>query len=426
MSVKIFYSWQSDQPQNRAFVRSAIGAAIKELRQDLSLEEAQRDIVADQDTQGVPGSPGIAEAILTKIRAADVFVADLTFISKTSSDDTTRHTPNPNVMLEYGYALHALGDGKIIGIFNEAHGSPKELPFDLAHRRWPIRFNLASTTANNNADQQKKNLKDTLKLAIKAIISQYDETPLQTPLRPVFISAEAGDGVGRLRSAQDFLCFDSHQDKPIWLRTGPYSFLRLIPTVETLELGEVEAYKIAQANLQPMGAMRGGGWSTGRHTTGAVVYWTIKDAPQTAWDASQLFLTRELWANDFYHVVSEDRERAQEVGFSFIPTGAFEEVFIDTLINFVAVASKPLGLSLPVRIIAGLGNVQGLKLAVDPNYFRSKNFEGTILRPNLIWEATLTDWTVDPFDFLVPFFERVYDIAGLSRPRTRTTGRRQR
>jgi endonuclease/exonuclease/phosphatase family metal-dependent hydrolase len=65
MAVRVFYSWQSDRGQNRNFVRSALRAAIKELRQDLALDEAQRDITLDQDTQGLPGSPAIADAILT-------------------------------------------------------------------------------------------------------------------------------------------------------------------------------------------------------------------------------------------------------------------------------------------------------------------------------------------------------------------------
>src|SRR5215831_4318363 len=145
MPIRIFYSWQSDQPQNRSFIRSALQLAIKELQQDSALDEAQRDIVADQDTQDVPGSPGVAETILEKIRLADVFVADLTFVQKAGERNAPeRACPNPNVLLEYGYALHALGEGKIIGVLNEVHGSPKDLPFDLNHRRWPIRFTLAS------------------------------------------------------------------------------------------------------------------------------------------------------------------------------------------------------------------------------------------------------------------------------------------
>lgn len=422
MAVKIFYSWQSDQKQNRNFIRSALDLAIKELRQDLSLEEAKRDIVADQDTLGVPGSPSIADAILQKIRNTEVFVADLTFIDKNTNHDG-RQTPNPNVMLEYGYALHALGDGKVIGVFNEAHGSPKDLPFDLAHRRWPIRFNLSPDSTSETRKIEKKSLSEILKKAIRGIVSQYDER--STVIVAPFVPAEPGDGVGRLRHAQFPLCISSGSGKPIWLRPGPYSFFRLIPLVAMDELGEVEAYQIAQRNLQPMAGMRVS-WVSGRFTTGAVSYWTANDEPELAWDASQLFLTRELWANDFYHVMGPDRERSKEYGFSYIPTGALEEIFIDTFINFVNVASKNLAITPPVRIVAGLANVQGVKLAVDSKHFGYDNFAGSILRDNFVWEAKLEDWSADPFDFLLPFFNKIYDIAGIQRPADRTIGRRQR
>jgi hypothetical protein len=311
MSVRIFYSWQSDRKQNRNFIRSALDAAIKELRQDLTLEEPTRNIVADQDTQDVPGTPAIADTILTKIRSADVFVADLTFVASGEPKSDARQLPNPNVMLEYGYALHSLGDSKIIGVFNEAHGSPKDLPFDLAHRRWPIRFNLRSDDGSAR-DTEKKNLKDALKLAVRSIIAQFDEAPQVAQAAPApFIPAEPGDGVGRLRPTHDYLCVPSDQ-QPIWLRTGPYLFLRLMPTSATQELGEVETYKIAQSNLQPLGAMRGGSWSAGRHASGSVVYWALREEPTIAWDASQVFLTREIWANDFYHIITPDRANTKK------------------------------------------------------------------------------------------------------------------
>jgi hypothetical protein len=428
MAVRVFYSWQSDRRQNRNFIRSALEAVVKDLRQDLALEEAQRDITLDQDTQGLPGSPAIADAILTKIRSSDVFIGDVTFIdgdldSHTSED--TRRTPNPNVMLEFGYALHALGDAKIIGVFNEASGSPQRLPFDLAHRRWPIRFNLPNGQSANRQNE-KQRLTAALKDALRSIISQFEEPKPRMGAPAPFLAAEPGDGVGRLRHAQDFLCIGSAgESKPVWLRQGPYAFLRLIPSDTMPELGEVEAYKIAQAHLQPMGGMRSGSWRSGRHRTGSVNYWTAVDNPESAWDASELFLSRELWANDFYHIDPE-RDRAKHAGFPFIPTGAVEEVFIDTFINFVQVASEHLAIATPVRVIAGLAGVHGFRLAVDPNYFGFNNFAGRILRESVILESVLNQWSLEPFDFLLPFFKNMYDAAGETRPPIRTSGRRQR
>ena len=262
-----------------------------------------------------------------------------------------------------------------------------------------------------------------MKKAIRGIVSQFDE-PLAISAAP-FIAAEPGDGVGRSRHTQEPLCISKASSKPVWLRTGPYSFFRLIPTTAQDKLGEVDAYQIAQKNLQPMAGMRVG-WVSGRFTTGSVSYWTSNDTPELAWDASQLFLTRELWSNDFYHVIGPDRDRAKEYGFSYIPTGAMEETFIDTFINFISIANKELGIVPPVRIVAGLANVQGVKLAVDPNYFGYDTFAGTILRDNYVWEAKLDNWSADPFDFLSPFFNKIYDIAGIERPAIRTIGRRQR
>jgi hypothetical protein len=135
MPVKVFYSWQSDIRPNRNFIRTALEEAAAELQEELALDEPDREIVIDQDTQGLPGSPAIAESILTKIRSTDIFVADLTFIDAPNGSGR-RRTPNPNVMFEYGYALHALSDARIIGVFNESFGLPDRLPFDLAHRRF--------------------------------------------------------------------------------------------------------------------------------------------------------------------------------------------------------------------------------------------------------------------------------------------------
>jgi hypothetical protein len=36
-------------------------------------------------------------------------------------------------------------------------------------------------------------------------------------------------------------------------------------------------------------------------------------------------------------------------------------------------------LSVPIRVVAGVANVQGVRLAVDQRYFHFSNFDGTIL-----------------------------------------------
>ena len=126
----------TDERTNRFFIRDALSLAVRELRRDDTIEEAPR---LDHDTKGIPGTPDIFQTILTKIAQAGIFVADLTFVAATPSGE---RSPNPNVLLELGYALARLTDRRVITVLNEAHGGPELLPFDLARHRWPIRYDL--------------------------------------------------------------------------------------------------------------------------------------------------------------------------------------------------------------------------------------------------------------------------------------------
>ena len=106
--------------------------------------------------------------------------------------------------------------------------------------------------------------------------------------------------------------------------------------------------------------------------------------------------------------------------------GAVEEVFVDTLINFVHVARDHLAVPPSVRVVAGLVGVSGFRLAVNSNYFGYNDFAGRILKNSVIYESQLNGWSADPFDCLLPFFSKIYDAAGETRPTVRTAGRRQR
>ena len=43
--------------------------------------------------------------------------------------------PNPNVLIELGYAIKTLGWSKIICLFNSQTGKIEDLPFDINHNR---------------------------------------------------------------------------------------------------------------------------------------------------------------------------------------------------------------------------------------------------------------------------------------------------
>lgn len=143
MPHHIFFSWQSDTKSRigRGFIEECLQRAIGELQADADIDPADREILIDRDTSGVPGSPPIMETIFGKIDHAAVFLSDLTYVAERAGG---ARTPNPNVCIEHGYALKALTWRRIVAVMNTAMGDPKdhELPFDVRHTRRPIGFNL--------------------------------------------------------------------------------------------------------------------------------------------------------------------------------------------------------------------------------------------------------------------------------------------
>ncbi|MBI3910253.1 MAG: pentapeptide repeat-containing protein [Armatimonadetes bacterium] len=166
MADMVFYSWQSDLPNatNRGFIQTALEAATKAIRDD---ESIQVEPVVDRDTAGVPGSPDISSTILGKIDQAQVFVCDVSIINQETKEET-RLTPNPNVLIELGYALKALGQQRIIMVMNTASGTPAQLPFDLQLKR-VLTYN-APPEASERAPER-KNLQRALEAGLRAILA---------------------------------------------------------------------------------------------------------------------------------------------------------------------------------------------------------------------------------------------------------------
>jgi hypothetical protein len=167
MRINIFYSWQSDSPQNvnRSFIEDAAQYAIDQIVFDSKL---MIEAALDRDTQNLPGSPAIMESILQKIDRCGIFLCDITLINP---GNDARPTPNPNVLIELGYAIAKVGWDRIICVMNEEFGGPSRLPFDLRHRRWPIRYRLAASSPHLRRDEEKRRLSQNIEYAIRTVLS---------------------------------------------------------------------------------------------------------------------------------------------------------------------------------------------------------------------------------------------------------------
>jgi hypothetical protein len=173
--LRIFYSWQSDlnSKYNRNFIKDCLERAVKKLNKELELNEPAR---LDQDTKDVAGTPDIANTIFAKIQDSAVFIGDVSFIA---GGDGTKFCSNPNVMIELGYALSSLTDLCVVNVMNTAYGEAEgNLPFDLNHKRWPIRYELSADNFTKK-NEVKESLVNDLCRAIKPILAvREQEFPL--------------------------------------------------------------------------------------------------------------------------------------------------------------------------------------------------------------------------------------------------------
>lgn len=183
MKRVVFYSWQSDLPNatNRGFIQQALESAAQKIATDASIAV---EPVIDRDTQGISGSPDISATIFAKIATSDVFVADVSIAVR---PPTGRVTPNPNVLIELGYALRARGHEKVLLVFNEAYGKLDELPFDLKMRRI-----LTYNEPASNADRAtgRKALAAVLEAALRGAVTTPSATAEPNAIEPALKAIE--------------------------------------------------------------------------------------------------------------------------------------------------------------------------------------------------------------------------------------------
>ncbi|WP_417913385.1 hypothetical protein [Candidatus Electronema sp. TJ] len=252
MPATIFYSWQSDSDKavNRNFIESALKRAIQQLNRNEDVLSAMRDedsVEFDKDTQGVPGSPPIVETILEKISNAAVFIPDLTIVGKSSSG---RLLPNPNVLIEYGWALKSLGYHRIVPVINKAFWNPKpeDMPFDIRHMRHPITYHLSET----DEPEQKKKVRDELAKDLeRALAAVFKQMPAE--------DADANTFVGQLATFSPSAFWEkgetfSFNNERISIPDIPRMFLRLIPKkpLSSIETSKAALDLIKFNSLKPM------------------------------------------------------------------------------------------------------------------------------------------------------------------------------
>lgn len=185
MPHHIFYSWQSDTDNRigRGFIQWALDRAIRAVNADADVDPADRELQADRDTVDVPGMPPLADTIFDKIDRAVAFLSDLTHVATRANGE---RSPNPNVLLEHGWALKSRGWRSLIGVMNTAMGHPDEhpLPFDLRHFKRPILFHCPPDASDEDRQAARLGLQKNLEGALRAILDDEVLRAARVPPAP--------------------------------------------------------------------------------------------------------------------------------------------------------------------------------------------------------------------------------------------------
>jgi hypothetical protein len=244
---EVFYSWQSDLPNgtNRSFIEKALEDAAKAIRADDSI---MIEPVIDRDTVGVPGAPDIANTIFAKVEQSQVFACDVSIINQ---GEKSRKTPNPNVLIELGYALKTLTSNRILMIMNTAFGPPEELPFDLSKKR-AVTYDMPQECKDRATER--KALTSKLEEALRTIFSQIEVKETEQSRKTLSIADQARAAVENaqpnqvllVRKFMDWLSDQLHAFRPDFSRAGERDDLLIESIDQTAEL-VIDFARLAQS-----------------------------------------------------------------------------------------------------------------------------------------------------------------------------------
>jgi hypothetical protein len=407
----VFYAWQSDTLErlNRHLIRFALNLAAKNISDDPTTHVRVR---IDADTEDVLGHVPVTDTILKKIAVCDAFVPDLTFVALT---EVGKLVPNPNVMLEYGYALRAKSHSVMIPVMNTAYGPAEKLPFDMAHLRHPLQYELPATATNAERRTARKALTEEFERILRLMIA---EAPIQHTA-PFQEAQSAASPAFFFPCGTSIATFGFPGEQEYYFEGDKAIYLRLFPKYSDgqprLGRARLKSLLFDRRVANPMSATIGG-------IASANDYGWIAIDPRynnITQGITQAFPTGELWGinSQVFSQVAMRRTivSQEEVATAFSIIGA-EKVYTRTLENYVSMATSEMKLNAPFVVELGAVELKGVYMAAPHPEFSGGHYYGPIREASLIRQFDLQD-TRRPalLDILRQFFDELYDVAECSR-----------
>jgi hypothetical protein len=157
-ALEIFLAWQSDFGPSRTTIQAVLESVTSELA---ATEQLVAPLLLTGAVAQGDGAVRIDAKVVEAISRASVFVADLTVVGRILE----RLLPNPNVLVEVGYALASLGPNRVILL--EAERDQADLPGDgqFAHQ-----FPFDLTTLHRLRFSESADLQRRLHTELRAIL----------------------------------------------------------------------------------------------------------------------------------------------------------------------------------------------------------------------------------------------------------------
>jgi hypothetical protein len=422
VALNLFWSWQSESPVRigRILVRDALKEAIEQLKLSADIVEPERDTTKiDHDHGRVSGGAGLVREILTMIDGAAAFVADVTAVGRIGSgvdiqpENAGNKLINSNVALELGYALRALGERKLILVFNSHYGWQEDLPFSVRNQADAIAFTLPRNAGRSEIEQERKKLTARLLSAIDRCVQEPEPSSEQISATPSTFNKAAYFQAGEvLAQASE----SSGQVASYSYSTDTFCYLRLMP-MPKLERPLVLATLSDVVHRAPLLSRQPGGALSGTNAYGAIGF-EVGSQPGRGRGklatSTQLFPTGELWSLSAALIAHERGDRPAWIKLPFLASVVFERVYYDQLRALVAFAQKYLSLSPPWQVECGLSGIQGLHLGLSPDDIR-----GPARKADVRLRRTLRGEDEAAMDkLLLEFFGMLHEAMGSVRPAT--------
>jgi hypothetical protein len=284
---------------------------------------------------------------------------------------------------------------------NEAYGEPNDLPFDIIHKRWPIRYRLVEGATKAEIDHQRNHLKGQFVVALRGFIGQEEFEANPFPETP------HGLGVPFYFQEGEKLGHCNRLEGEVMMPFRDVLYMRLIPTVAPKR-------PVAEAgllnNAHRFGAMGSPGPNIPILNKYGAMCFSPAGATKNVEALTQYFPNGEVWGMNAD--IMRQGGRWEVKTYLVLPA---EDAFTHTLENGLRYMKEVAGVQLPVKVTAGVTGMKGRTVGVTNAVLGAY---GKMMTDQVEHTMILKDDTHDAQDrYLFQLFEKIFDQSGHDRPK---------